>query len=301
MEEDDAPRPVRRQRGSDTRVDPLPAVAPPASDAMMAFGRIAIVFTIAAWLAYVLSYFLTGIINSSYQNNERFLLGNYRLRRHHLLSRALRTALSGGPDGRAVPHPGAPPGAASGDRRILRHLIADHDGAGAFLPGGNLDDPKDPAVRGAAGVPVPAGGAAAGRPARSQVGGASRAAGERPAVVRRTHRVAGRAAGEVRRHPRAVRDLGTDRSRSGGRSRTDPGAGRRVQLGRGLAAHAGRRGDHRRPRRSVLRRPGAGGAGRRLRRGEPGPDDGAGGRGAPFRGRACCTCTAGWPGRSAAN
>ena len=41
-------RAPRRQWGSDTRVDPLPAVAPPASDAMMALGRIAIVFTILA-------------------------------------------------------------------------------------------------------------------------------------------------------------------------------------------------------------------------------------------------------------
>ena len=66
-------RAPRRQWGSDTRVDPLPAVAPPASDAMMALGRIAIVFTILAWLSYVIAYFFNGIINSSYQNNSRFL------------------------------------------------------------------------------------------------------------------------------------------------------------------------------------------------------------------------------------
>jgi len=67
-----APRP-RRQWGSDARIDPLPAVAPPASDAMMALGRIAIVFTILAWLSYVIAYFFNGIINRSYQNNSRFL------------------------------------------------------------------------------------------------------------------------------------------------------------------------------------------------------------------------------------
>src|SRR6478752_786585 len=66
-------RAPRRQWGSDTRVDPLPAVAPPASDAMMALGRIAIVFTILAWLSYVIAYFFSGMINSSYQNNSRFL------------------------------------------------------------------------------------------------------------------------------------------------------------------------------------------------------------------------------------
>src|SRR5690349_10956654 len=68
-----AARTPRRQWGSDTRVDPLPAVAPPASDAMMAVGRLAIVFTILAWLSYVVAYFFTGIINNSYQNNSRFL------------------------------------------------------------------------------------------------------------------------------------------------------------------------------------------------------------------------------------
>src|SRR5690242_20367845 len=66
--------PPRRQWGSDTRVDPMPAVAPPASDGLIAIGRIAIIFTILAWLAYVFGYFITGIINSSYQNNIDFLV-----------------------------------------------------------------------------------------------------------------------------------------------------------------------------------------------------------------------------------
>jgi cellulose synthase (UDP-forming) len=74
MDVDVAPSPPRRQRGSDTRVDPLPPVAPPASDALIAVGRIAIVFTVVAWLAYVFAYFITGIINSSYQNNIDFLV-----------------------------------------------------------------------------------------------------------------------------------------------------------------------------------------------------------------------------------
>src|SRR5664279_2497666 len=73
MAEEATRRAARRQWGSDRRIDPLPAVAPPASDAMIAFGRIAIIFTILAWLAYVFSYFITGIINNSYQGNVRFL------------------------------------------------------------------------------------------------------------------------------------------------------------------------------------------------------------------------------------
>ncbi|MGS0683852.1 glycosyltransferase family 2 protein [Nakamurella sp. GG22] len=66
-------QPPRRQWGADKRTEPLPPVAPQASDARMAMGRIAIVFTVLAWLAYVFSYFFTGIINNSYQGNPRFL------------------------------------------------------------------------------------------------------------------------------------------------------------------------------------------------------------------------------------
>ena len=53
MDADVAPVQPRRQRGSDTRVDPLPPVAPPASDALIAIGRIAIGFTVLAWVTYV--------------------------------------------------------------------------------------------------------------------------------------------------------------------------------------------------------------------------------------------------------
>ncbi len=67
------PPPPRRQWGADKRTQPLPPVAPQASDARMAMGRVAIVFTVLAWLAYVFSYFFTGIINNSYQGNPRFL------------------------------------------------------------------------------------------------------------------------------------------------------------------------------------------------------------------------------------
>ncbi len=64
----------KRQWGSDTRDKPLPPVAPPASDGLIAVGRIAISFTVVAWLAYVFAYFITGIINSSYQNHIDFLV-----------------------------------------------------------------------------------------------------------------------------------------------------------------------------------------------------------------------------------
>jgi hypothetical protein len=62
-----------RQWGSDKRINPLPAVTAPASDARMSLGRLGIVFTVLAWLAYVLSSFITEIVNNGYQGNVRFL------------------------------------------------------------------------------------------------------------------------------------------------------------------------------------------------------------------------------------
>ena len=73
MNEDAPPRSPHREWGSDTRQDPLPAVAPPASDANLAMGRIAIMFTIVAWLGYVFVHFVIEVINRTYQNNTRFL------------------------------------------------------------------------------------------------------------------------------------------------------------------------------------------------------------------------------------
>ncbi|HZM66085.1 MAG TPA: glycosyltransferase, partial [Nakamurella sp.] len=73
MTVDVPPRSPHREWGSDTRQDPLPAVAPPASDAAMAMGRIAIIFTVLAWLGYVFVHFVIEVINRTYQNNTRFL------------------------------------------------------------------------------------------------------------------------------------------------------------------------------------------------------------------------------------
>jgi cellulose synthase/poly-beta-1,6-N-acetylglucosamine synthase-like glycosyltransferase len=47
----------RRQWGSDRRTGALPATPRPASDATVALGRLAIVVTVAAWLAYVVTWF----------------------------------------------------------------------------------------------------------------------------------------------------------------------------------------------------------------------------------------------------
>ncbi|MEP6561454.1 MAG: hypothetical protein ABJD68_10340, partial [Nakamurella sp.] len=64
---------IRREWGSDKRVDPMPAVAQPASDMSMALGRLGIVFTIAAWIAYVFSTFFTEVVNRGYQGHVQYL------------------------------------------------------------------------------------------------------------------------------------------------------------------------------------------------------------------------------------
>ena len=47
----------RRQLGSDRRSRALPMVPRPASDARVAMGRLAIIVTVSAWLAYVVTWF----------------------------------------------------------------------------------------------------------------------------------------------------------------------------------------------------------------------------------------------------
>ena len=241
------PETRRRQWGSDTRVDPLPAVAPPASDALMAIGRIAIVFTVLAWLVLRLCLFLHRHHQQLVPEQHRLPVGDHRLRRHHLVPGAVRAALSGRPAGGAVPQPGPPTGAARRHRRFLRHHPADDDGAGPVLPGRDRGRPQDAAVGSAAGVPVPAGRAAAGRPAEPDVGRAQGHPGRCPAVVRRPDRVARRAAGAVRRPPssssRRPNSMTSPRTRGPAADRQIRALAGRVRLGRGLVAHADGRGE----------------------------------------------------------
>jgi cellulose synthase (UDP-forming) len=56
----------KRQWGSDRRVDPLPAVAPPASDRLIALGRVGIVATVLAWVAYIVSTVITRFVNRGF-------------------------------------------------------------------------------------------------------------------------------------------------------------------------------------------------------------------------------------------
>ena len=269
------PETRRRQWGSDKRVDPLAAVAPPASDALIAIGRIAIGFTVLAWLIYVFAYFVTGIINSSYQNNIDFLLETIvyvGITSVLALSALLYLVARQGALYRSRAH-----------RRVPRAVIDDFFDTTlptmtVLVPSYREEDrggPQDPAVGGAAGVPVPAGGAVAGRSAEPDVGRAQGHPGRCPAALRRPDRMAGRTAGAVRR-PRSSSSRCPN-------SMTIPNPTEAVIQIRALADEYAwavdwlrmrmAAGGHQRPRRQVLRRAGARGAGRGLRPGRRGPDD----------------------------
>ena len=141
MDAEAPPAAPKRQRGSDTRVDPLPPVAPPASDALIAVGRIAIGFTVLAWLTYVFAYFITGIINSSYQNNIDFLLETIvyvGITSVLALSALLYLVARQGALYRSRAHRRVPRAVID---ELLRHHTADHDGAGAVLPRGDRGGP----------------------------------------------------------------------------------------------------------------------------------------------------------------
>ena len=200
-------RAPRRQWGSDTRVDPLPAVAPPASDAMMALGRIAIVFTDPCLAFLCHCVFLHRDHQQLVPKQLPVPVRNHRLRRDHVIPGAVLAAVPGGAAGCPVPQPRPSAGAPRGHRRFLRHHPADDDGAGAVLPRGSVDRSQDAALGRAAGVPVPAGRAAARRPTQPDLGRAQGLAGRRPAIVRRAHRVARGAARALRGHPGGFRDV----------------------------------------------------------------------------------------------
>ncbi|MGX7679304.1 glycosyltransferase family 2 protein [Jatrophihabitans sp. DSM 45814] len=60
-------RAPKRQWGADKRVDPLPAVAPAASDAQIALGRLGIVLTVLAWASYIFVTVLSQFVNRGFQ------------------------------------------------------------------------------------------------------------------------------------------------------------------------------------------------------------------------------------------
>jgi len=60
-------RRLRAQWGSDKRTRPLPPVARPASDTLITLGRLGIVVTILAWLAYLTVTILSQFVNQGFQ------------------------------------------------------------------------------------------------------------------------------------------------------------------------------------------------------------------------------------------
>ncbi len=61
-----APRNGRRHWGADHRSSHVPAVAPPVSNRRVALGRLAIVVTVCAWLAYFGVWLFTDLLNSAH-------------------------------------------------------------------------------------------------------------------------------------------------------------------------------------------------------------------------------------------
>jgi cellulose synthase/poly-beta-1,6-N-acetylglucosamine synthase-like glycosyltransferase len=61
---------MRRQWGADRRTRPPAPVAPPASDALITLGRLGIVVTVLAWLAYITTTILSQLVNKGFQGMQ---------------------------------------------------------------------------------------------------------------------------------------------------------------------------------------------------------------------------------------
>ena len=145
---------VRRQWGADSHKDPMPAVPRIAGDWSMAFGRAAVVLTVAAWLALVVTV-LNGQIIEGVSGHASLLETIGFLVAVSLLAASATAYLFGrlGFYYRARQHRRLP-------RAMLDEFFAHRrptaDRTRALLPGGAGSDPDDPALDRAAGVPGPA-------------------------------------------------------------------------------------------------------------------------------------------------
>ncbi len=59
-----------REWGSDRRTEPLPAVASPASDMRITLGRVGMVVTLLAWLAYITVTVISQFVNRGFQGMQ---------------------------------------------------------------------------------------------------------------------------------------------------------------------------------------------------------------------------------------
>ena len=62
----------RRQWGHDRRTHALPVVAPPVSDRRVAMGRLAIMVTVSAWIAYAVWWLLEDLLNRRYSGTVAY-------------------------------------------------------------------------------------------------------------------------------------------------------------------------------------------------------------------------------------
>jgi cellulose synthase (UDP-forming) len=121
----------RRQWGADKRTAPLPPVAAPVSDTLITLGRLGIVLTLIAWGAYILVTVLSQFVNRGFQG-MRFTSEtvSYVVIMSFLTFSSLMYLIARqGSLYRTRAHRRA----ARADRRLVRHLAAHDDRAGAFL------------------------------------------------------------------------------------------------------------------------------------------------------------------------
>ena len=281
----------RRQWGSDRRDAPLPTVPPPVSDRRIRMGRLAIVLTVSAWIAYTCLHDLPAVHRGSGRQRPPGDRGDRLHVRGHGPHR-LGDGLPHHPHRLLLPEPGAPPGAPGGHRRLLRADHPDRHRARAVVPGGRAGRAHDAAVGRAPGAPVPAHRAAGRRPARAHVGPRPR---DPPAVPRPPRPGPGPARRAVRPLPgRARRLRAVPGRRHAADRRRRARRGRRLPLRRVVAARPRRRPGDRRPLRHLLRRPRRGRAGRRPRDHRRAPSRPPPPRAPPSRLAASASSTAAW-------
>ena len=141
----------RRQWGADSHQNPMPVVPRIAGEWSMVFGRTAVVFTVAAWVALVIT-----VLGRAFSRRRAARRRSSRPPASCSPSRCSPSSAIAylvGPPGLLLPRQPPSPRAAGDDRRVLRGRAADAHRAGALLPGGAGRDPDDAPVDRAAGVP----------------------------------------------------------------------------------------------------------------------------------------------------
>ena len=222
----------------------------PVSDRRVAMARMAIIVTVTAWLAYLVTWFFEDFFHPGYENAvARAEAVLYLLIVTMLTVSALAYLLS--PARLLLPDPHASPGRPRHPRPVLRHDDADADNDHPVLPGGRARHPQHPAVRGSPGIPGEARRPADRRPVRPEDQEGPRPARRGQGAAAPDRAAAGRARGQVR--PRAAGVRACLRASRAARRRLDDRARQLLRRRGHLAGVAGRRPAGHRPHRRVLR------------------------------------------------